>query len=210
MTPPEIVLASASPRRRELLAQVGLKVSVVPADIDETVLPGEGAESHVIRLSEAKALAVAPRTDIAGRFFLGSDTVVVRDGTILGKPVDAADAAAMLRSLSGRAHEVVSGFAVHDRESGHTLSGAVVTRVWFKELTNDEIAGYIASGEPFDKAGAYAIQGLGAFMVPRIEGSYPNVVGLPLCEVIAALEELGAIDLFTRAIPTHHGNSRQP
>lgn len=191
-----IVLASASPRRRELLAQVGLKARVVPADVDETVLPGETPQAHVVRLSVAKALAVAGQVDTAGCFFVGSDTVVVRDGSILGKPVDAADAAAMLRSLSGRAHEVVSGYAVHDRRSGRTLSGAVVTRVWFKELTDGEIAGYIASGEPFDKAGAYAIQGLGAFMVPRIDGSYPNVVGLPLCEVIAALEELGAVNLF--------------
>ncbi len=197
MTRTPLVLASASPRRRELLAQVGLNAHVVPADIDEAVLPGETPDTHVIRLSEAKALAVAARTEVAGRFFIGSDTVVVRDGTILGKPVDPLDAAAMLRSLSGRAHEVVSGYAVHDRAGGRTVSGAVTTTVWFKELTEAEIAGYIASGEPFDKAGAYAIQGLGAFMVPRIEGSYPNVVGLPLCEVIAALEELGAVNLFS-------------
>ncbi|TFG89699.1 MAG: septum formation inhibitor Maf [Gemmatimonadales bacterium] len=196
MTAQTIVLASASPRRRELLAQIGLHAAVIPADVDETVLPAETPADHVIRLSIAKALAVAGRTDIAGRFFLGSDTVVVRDTTILGKPGDAVAAAAMLQSLSGRAHEVVSGYAVHDRESGRTKSGAVTTKVWFKELTTGEIAGYIASGEPFDKAGAYAIQGLGAFMVPRIEGSYPNVVGLPLCEVVAALEELGAVNLF--------------
>jgi septum formation protein len=189
-------LASASPRRRELLALVGLAVAVVPADIDETVLPGEAPREHVIRLSEAKALATADRHDVAGRWFIGSDTVVVRDGTILGKPADAADAGAMLRSLSGRSHEVVSGYAVHDRENGRTLSGAVTTRVWFKELSDAEIAGYLATGEPFDKAGAYAIQGVGAFMVPRIEGSYPNVVGLPLCEVIAALEAFGAVNLF--------------
>lgn len=192
----KIVLASASPRRRELLALVGLTVEVVPAAIDETVLPGEVPEAHVIRLSEAKALAIAGRPGVGGRWFIGSDTVVVRDGTILGKPVDADEAAAMLRSLSGRAHDVVSGYAVHDRGNGRTLSGAVVTRVWFKTLTEAEIAGYVASGEPLDKAGAYAIQGLGAFMVPRIEGSYPNVVGLPLCEVIAALEEFGAVSLF--------------
>ena len=196
MTTQPLVLASASPRRRELLAQIGLQVVVVPADVDETVFPAETPHDHVVRLSTAKALAVAGRSDIAGRFFLGSDTVVVRDATILGKPADALDAAAMLKSLSGRAHEVVSGYAVHDRASGRTVSGKVVTKVWFKELTAGEIAGYIASGEPFDKAGAYAIQGLGAFMVPRIEGSYPNVVGLPLCEVIAALEELGAVNLF--------------
>lgn len=191
-----IVLASASPRRRELLAQVGLTAVCIPADVDESVLSGESPDRHAIRLSEAKALAVASRRHVAGRFFLGSDTVVVRDGVILGKPDDAADAAAMLRSLSGRSHEVVSGYAVHDRDSGRTISGAVVTRVWFKSLTDQEIAGYLATGEPFDKAGAYAIQGFGAFMVPRIEGSYPNVVGLPLCEVIAALEEFGAVALF--------------
>ena len=192
-----IVLASASPRRRELLAQVGLTAEVVPADVDETVLPGETPPAHVVRLSEAKALAVAGRVDVPGRWFIGSDTVVVRDGAILGKPADPLDAAAMLRSLSGRSHEVVSGYAVHDRGSGRTISGAVTTRVWFKALTEAEIAGYVATGEPFDKAGAYAIQGFGAFMVPRIEGSYPNVVGLPLCEVIAALEEFGAASLFT-------------
>jgi septum formation protein len=197
MTPSaKIVLASASPRRRELLAQVGLSAQVVPADVDETVLPGETPADHVVRLSEAKAAAVAGRPEVGGRWFIGSDTVVVRDGTILGKPADAEEAAAMLRSLSGRSHEVVSGYAVHDRSSGRSLNGAVVTRVWFKPLTEQEIAGYLATGEPFDKAGAYAIQGLGAFMVPRIEGSYPNVVGLPLCEVIAALEELGAVNLF--------------
>ncbi|NJC87159.1 MAG: septum formation inhibitor Maf [Desulfuromonas sp.] len=193
---PRIVLASASPRRRELLAQVGLTAAVIPADVDETVLPGETPEIHVVRLSEAKALAVANRHDIAGRWFIGSDTVVVRDGCILGKPADPPDAAAMLRSLSGRSHEVVSGYAVHDRDGARTISGTVTTRVWFKALTEQEIAGYLATGEPFDKAGAYAIQGFGAFMVPRIEGSYPNVVGLPLCEVIAALEEFGAVNLF--------------
>lgn len=196
-----IVLASASPRRRELLAQVGLVAAVFPADVDEALLPGEQSEGHVIRLSEAKALAVAVRPEIPGRWFIGSDTVVVRDGTVLGKPADAAEAAAMLRSLSGRSHEVVSGYAVHDRKSGRTISGAVVTRVWFKPLTEAEITGYIATGEPADKAGAYAIQGLGAFMVPRIEGSYPNVVGLPLCEVIAALEAFGAVNLFPGTQP---------
>lgn len=193
----QIVLASASPRRSELLAQVGITVRSVPAAVDETVLRGESAERHVVRLSEAKAFAIAARRDVPGRWFIGSDTVVVRDGTILGKPADAADAAAMLHSLAGRAHQVVSGFAVHDRASGHTISDAVVTRVWIKPLTALAIAGYLATGEPFDKAGAYAIQGHGAFMVPRIEGSYTNVVGLPLCEVLAALEQLGAPPPFS-------------
>src|SRR5512134_3638018 len=135
-----VVLASASPRRRELLARVGIAAGVSPADVDETVLPGEDAARHVVRLSEAKALAVAGRREVDGRWFIGSDTVVVRDGTILGKPADAEEAAAMLRSLAGRAHEVVSGYAVLDRDHGRTLSGAVTTRVWFKALSEAEIA----------------------------------------------------------------------
>jgi septum formation protein len=195
----DIVLASASPRRRELLAQVGIRFLVVPSNADETLLADETAEMHAIRLSRDKALEVASRQSVAGRWFIGSDTVVVRDDVVLGKPVDKAEAGAMLASLSGRSHRVISGYAVHDRDSGRTLSDAVVTRVFFKELTHREIEGYIATGEPFDKAGAYAIQGIGSFMVPRIEGSYTNVVGLPLCEVIAALEELGAIELFDKS-----------
>ena len=196
MLPQEIVLASASPRRRELLAQVGINFQVVPSDADETLLADETPEAHVVRLSCDKAMEVAHRPHQDGRWFIGSDTVVVRDEIILGKPADAAEAASMLTSLSGRSHRVISGYAVHDRQSGRTLSAAVTTRVFFKDLTSREIEGYIATGEPFDKAGAYAIQGIGAFMIPRIEGSYTNVVGLPLCEVIAALEELGAIEMF--------------
>ena len=191
-----IVLASASPRRSELLEQVGIRFQVIPSNVDETLLTNETAEDHVIRLSHDKALEVAGRQAVAGRWFIGSDTVVVRDNVVLGKPVDAAEAKQMLASLSGRSHRVISGYAVHDRDSGRTISGAVVTKVFFKDLTRREIEGYIATGEPFDKAGAYAIQGIGSFMIPRIEGSYTNVVGLPLCEVIAALEELGAIELF--------------
>jgi septum formation protein len=193
---PEIVLASASPRRSELLARLGIRFSIVPSAIPEDEQPGETPEEHVLRLARAKALEVARREEVAGRWFLGSDTVVVRDDAILGKPRDAAEAAAMLRSLSGRRHRVVSGYAVHDRASGATVSGAVTTAVRFKELTEAEIAGYIATGEPFDKAGAYAIQGLGVFMVLGIEGSYTNVVGLPLCEVVEVLERLGAVRLF--------------
>lgn len=193
---PNIILASASPRRRELLAKLGLSFSVVPSNAEESVLPGESPEEHVIRLSRDKATEVAGRSNQPGRWFIGSDTVVVRDNLILGKPVDHEDARKMLSSLSGRGHRVVSGYAVFDKSTGETISDAVVTRVFFKELTQAEIEGYIATGEPFDKAGAYAIQGVGSFMVPAIEGSYTNVVGLPLCEVIAALEELGATRLF--------------
>ena len=196
--PQGIVLASASPRRYELLEQVGIPFQIIPSSIDETLLADESAEDHAIRLSRDKALEVAGRQAVAGRWFIGSDTIVVRDNVILGKPIDAAEARQMLTSLSGRSHRVISGYAVHDRDSGRTISAAVVTRVFFKKLTRREIEGYIATGEPFDKAGAYAIQGIGSFMVPRIEGSYTNVVGLPLCEVIAALEEMAAIELFAK------------
>lgn len=195
-TTPDIVLASASPRRRELLERVGIPFRVVPSEIPEDELPGESPEEHVLRLSRDKAREVAGRADIPGRWFIGSDTIVLRDGCILGKPADEAEAAAMLRSLSGREHRVLSGYAVHDRETGMTTADVVATRVRFKALTAAEIAGYIATGEPMDKAGAYAIQGIGVFMVEAIDGSYTNVVGLPLCEVIAVLEKLGAVRLF--------------
>ncbi len=192
----DIVLASASPRRRELLERVGIRFRVVPSAISEEELPGESPEAHVLRLSREKALEIAGRADIPGRWFIGSDTIVLRDGAILGKPVDEAEAAAMLRSLSGREHRVLSGYAVHDRVTGTTHADVVTTRVRFKPLTAAEIAGYIATGEPMDKAGAYAIQGIGVFMVEAIAGSYTNVVGLPLCEVVATLERLGAVRLF--------------
>lgn len=192
----DIVLASASPRRRELLNQVGINVQVVPSNAEESLLPDETPQAHVVRLSCDKAMEVASRPDQQGRWFIGGDTVVVCDGEILGKPLDAAEAEGMLQRLSGRSHRVISGYAVYDRRTSRTISAAITTKVFFKDLTSQEIEGYIASREPFDKAGSYAIQGIGSFMVPRIEGSYTNVVGLPLCEVIAALEELGAIELF--------------
>jgi len=191
-----IVLASASPRRRELLASVGIAFDVVPSGAPEEILPGETPEEHVVRLSKEKAWEVAGRSEVAGRWFVGSDTIVLRNDAILGKPKDDKDAADMLRSLSGRAHRVLSGYTVFDREQGTTVAGCVATTVRFKELTESEIAGYIATGEPIDKAGAYAIQGIGAFMVLAIEGSYTNVVGLPLCEIVEVLERLGAARLF--------------
>jgi septum formation protein len=196
MNSPDIVLASASPRRRELLERIGIVFAVVPSHIPEDEIVGETPEEHVLRLARDKALEVAGRADVPGRWFIGSDTIVLRDAAILGKPDSPEMAAAMLRSLSGRAHRVLSGYAVHDRHGGATIADVVSTWVRFKVLTEAEIAGYIATGEPMDKAGAYAIQGIGVFMVPGIEGSYTNVVGLPLCEVVATLEKLGAVRLF--------------
>ncbi len=187
-----IILASASPRRLELLASAGIEFEVFAGDVDEAVLPGEAPEDHVVRLAREKAFYVAARVE--GRFVVGADTVVVCDGEIMGKPRDAADAERMLKKLSGVAHEVITGYAVFDREREGAVSAAVTTRVFFKALRDDEIRDYIATGCPFDKAGAYAIQGGAAYMVERIDGSYTNVVGLPLCEVVEALRRIGAID----------------
>lgn len=192
-TKADIILASASPRRAELLASAGIGFRVVPGDIDENPLPGELPLDHVLRLGREKALEVAAREP--GGVFVGADTVVVCAGEIMGKPKDAADAERMLVKLSGVEHEVITGFAVHDRASRQTVNEAVVTTVRFKKLSLKEIRAYIATGCPFDKAGAYAIQGGAAYMVERIDGSYTNVVGLPLCEVVEALHRVGAIEL---------------
>ena len=187
----QLILASASPRRIELLQQIGLECQVVPSGVEEQELAGETPEQHVIRLSLAKAQAVADRTDLPGRWVIGSDTIVLCGTRILGKPRSDSEAMEMLRQLSGREHEVLSGYAVIDRENGRKRVEAVSTKVRFRQLTDDEIARYIATGEPADKAGAYAIQGLGVCFVAGIEGSYTNVVGLPLCRLTLALKDLG-------------------
>jgi septum formation protein len=186
-----IVLASASPRRSELLESAGITFRVLAADICEDPLPDEEPVDHVLRLAEEKAKAAAERTE--GRFFLGADTIVLCDGEIMGKPKDPADAERMLKKLSGVPHEVVTGFAVYDKERNGAVRQAVRTKVFFKHLRDEEIASYIATGCPFDKAGAYAIQGGAAHMVQKIEGSYTNVVGLPLCEVVETLRVVGAL-----------------
>lgn len=191
MSATTIVLASASPRRSELLESAGISFRVVPADINEDPLPGEEPVDHVLRLAEGKARAASDRTE--GRFFLGADTIVLCDGEIMGKPKDHADAQRMLRKLSGVPHEVVTGFAIYDRERNDALVEAVRTKVYFKQLRDEEIDAYIATGCPFDKAGGYAIQGGAAHMVRKIDGSYTNVVGLPLCEVVEKLRVLGAL-----------------
>lgn len=185
MPRPSLVLASASPRRRELLAAAGYRFKVITADLDETPIVAESARDYVARLAEAKArtvLAACP-----GAVVLGADTTVVVDGDILAKPADAADALAMLGRLEGRAHEVLTGVALIS--AGWSRVAVAATTVWFAAMTTAEISAYVASGEPMDKAGAYGIQGRAARYVTRIEGSYSNVVGLPVALVHALLAE---------------------
>ncbi|RNC71419.1 MAG: septum formation inhibitor Maf [Desulfuromonadales bacterium] len=186
-----IVLASASPRRLELLASAGVEFDVFASDIPEESIPGESPADFALRLARDKAVATAARTE--GRWFIGADTIVVCGGEIMGKPADEADAVRMLKKLSGVAHEVITAYAIYDRERDGLICKPVVTKVFFKSLRDDEIAAYVATGCPLDKAGAYAIQGGAAHMVERIDGSYTNVVGLPLCEVVEDLRVLGAL-----------------
>jgi septum formation protein len=180
---PALWLASRSPRRAALLATLGVDFSVLDVEVDETPLPGEAAAAYVCRLARAKALAGQLHAPSAAPV-LAADTTVVLDGALLGKPGDAAEAQRMLRGLAGRWHEVLTGVALAHTRLEVTC---VTTRVCFRALSDAEIACYIASGEPFDKAGAYAIQGLGAALVDRLEGSHANVVGLPLVETLILL-----------------------
>ena len=198
---PKLVLASSSPRRRELLAQAGFTFEVHPAEINEEPRINESPLDLVVRLAREKAEKVYAGQD--GRLgldgvVLGADTTVTLDGAILGKPLDAEDAARMLRMLSGRTHRVITGVAVVSAADPKGVSGAArgmrvevaaeVTAVRFLTLSEDEIREYVASGEPMDKAGAYAIQGRAAKWIPRVEGCYFNVVGLPLALVSALLD----------------------
>lgn len=185
-----LVLASASPRRRELLAQAGFQFTVVPASIDEDLRSGENAVAYVTRLAREKAQSVYGRMESPESLVvLGADTTVVApNGEVLGKPADAADAARMLRLLSGATHQVITGVAVASGSGVETA--AEVTHVTVLTLSDEEIAAYIATGEPMDKAGAYAIQGYAARWIPRIHGCYFNVVGLPLALVSGMLEGL--------------------
>jgi septum formation protein len=184
---PRLVLASASPRRRELLAALGLVPAVCPVDVDESVLPGEAPGDYVERLARAKAEAAAGAA--AGLVVIGADTAVVLDGTIYGKPASADDFRRMMGALGGRRHEVYTGVAVV--RNGHTTVRTSVSRVRLRRLDAEELARYWASGEPRDKAGGYAIQGLGALFVSGIEGSYSGVVGLPLYETGELLAAAG-------------------
>jgi septum formation protein len=187
-----IILASASPRRSELMSLAGIRFSVMPADICEDVLAGESPPDHVMRLSREKADAVAASTD--GRFFIGADTIVVLGDRIMGKPADEDEAFGMLTGLSGCNHEVITAFTVFDKVSRIHLSRCVRTEVTFKELSEREIRAYIATGCPMDKAGAYAMQGGAVHFIRSICGSYTNVIGLPMTELYEALSQMGALD----------------
>lgn len=182
-----LVLASASPRRRELLGQLGLAFEVSAADIDETPHPGEAAPAYVLRLAREKARTVATRTP--GAWVLAADTTVVLGEELLGKPRDTSEVREMMTRLSGRTHEVQTGVALAGPSDGDAL--VVRTRVTFRALSPEEIAWYASTGESLDKAGGYAIQGKGGFLVERIEGSPTNVIGLPLGETLGLLARCG-------------------
>lgn len=182
-TSERLILASGSPRRRDFLAELGLVFEVRVTDIDETPQPGEQPANFVARLAQEKAQAV----DIPEAWVLAADTAVVVDGEILGKPGDEEEACAMLMRLSGRWHEVWTGFSLCRQATGELCTKAVCTKVRFLPLTPELCRAYVRTGEPLDKAGAYGIQGKGCFLVPEISGSYTNVVGLPMAEVLEAL-----------------------
>ena len=197
---PVLVLASASPRRQELLRNAGIAFEVQPANIPENPLPGEIPQAFSERLAREKAQAVAvlrPQDCV-----LGADTIVVIDDQILGKPRDPADAACMLRQLSGRTHQVITGVCLLasdrtndrglDRTNDRTMVASETTSVTMCKISDQEIADYVATGEPMDKAGAYAIQGIASRWIPRIEGDYSNVVGLPVALVYSMLLEMSA------------------
>jgi septum formation protein len=185
MTRPLVILASASPRRRELLSLIGIEHEVRPANIDETYLAGEAPREHAERLAREKAAAI----EMPEAVTIGSDTIVVIDGRVLGKPRDREHAAEMLRQLSGRSHVVMTGVAAKWR--GKLVSGLEEVGVAFRPLSDDEIERYIDTGEPMDKAGAYGIQGFGATIVDRVDGDYFAVMGLPLNRLARLLETLG-------------------
>lgn len=193
-----LILASGSPRRRELLEGLGVRFTVRAVDLDETPRPGEEPRAYVLRLAQEKAAARAA----PGELVLAADTTVVVDGEILGKPEDAEDARRMLYSLSGRDHVVLTGITLMalDEPGRGQVSEVAETRVRMAALTPEEIAWYVGTGEPMDKAGAYAIQGLGALFVEAVEGNYSNVVGLPVPAVYRLFARLG-YDLrdFTRS-----------
>lgn len=196
-----LILASSSPRRKELLAMLRIAFDVISPHIEEEEIDGETPREQVARLSQAKARDVG-RT-VKDRWILGADTIVFIDGEVLGKPRTGAEANCMLRKLSGREHTVMTGFFIYHPELKQSAGTVVESRVAIKKLTDNEIESYIKTGEPFDKAGAYAVQGIGMFMIEKVFGSHTNVIGLPVCEVVSALKRLGAIRFLEEGI---HGD----
>jgi septum formation protein len=189
MSAKTLYLASRSERRQQLLRQIGVSFSCRHADVDETVRPGEEPAAYVERLAREKALAVAREVGGTGNAVLAADTAVVCEGEIFGKPTNQDDAAAMLRALSGRSHQVFTGVALAD---GNEVSTRLsVSEVVMRDLDDAMLANYWQSGEPSGKAGAYAIQGLGGGLITRLDGSYSGVMGLPLCKTVELLEQAG-------------------
>ncbi len=188
-----LILASSSPRRYDLLRQLRLDFEVIPSNIEENSIHGESPREHVMRLAEAKALDVGNR--FPDRWVIGADTIVYVDGVILGKPKDRQEALEMLCLLSGKEHRVLTGISVRHSNKGKGECEAVETTVKVKTLSPVEMDWYVQTGEPFDKAGGYGIQGIGSFMIESINGSYTNVVGLPLCELMDMLSRLGALSI---------------
>ncbi len=185
------ILASESPRRREILKSVGLKFKIIPAHVNENYLAGESPQEHVTRLSRKKAMVIAKKFPKA--WVLGADTIVVIDGIILGKPKNKTQAKNMLQKLSGREHKVFTGFTIVNTANKDYSTKVVQSAVRFKTISPEELEWYIACDEPYDKAGGYAIQGKGAYFIQSIRGSYTNVIGLPLCEVLETLKKFEAI-----------------
>jgi septum formation protein len=210
--PSQLVLASASERRKELLEKTGFTVKPMPAEVDESQHPDETPDSYVKRLARLKVLKVVdriqstlypePGTTLAYsresplRWVLGADTIVVLDNLVLGKPQSHEDAIEMLMGLQGREHIVITGFCLYDMKKSKEGLQSVQTIVKFKKMTRQEVEKYLAVGESMDKAGAYAVQGVGAYLVESIHGSYSNVVGLPLCQVVEMMEEMRAKDIL--------------
>jgi septum formation protein len=187
----DLILASKSPRRQELLRQAGISFEVVPSTVAEQAMASTTPDDHVRRLAEMKASEVAMR--FRQQWVLGADTEVVIDHTVLGKPQNPSGAQTMLKSLSGKTHRVLTGYCLRNVEKSRFISDTVETKVQFRPLSDDDIDWYIGTREPYDKAGGYAIQGLAAVLVKRIEGSYTNVVGLPICEVMEHLLREGIV-----------------
>jgi septum formation protein len=187
----KLILASESPRRYELLKQIGFDFEVIPSRVREDFIQGESPREHVTRLAEAKAMDVG--NQYPARWVIGADTIVYVDGIILGKPKSREEALEMLRLISGKEHRVLSGICVSHLKKGKRELETVETAVRVKALSPVEMDWYISTGEPFDKAGGYGIQGIGSFMIESINGSYTNVVGLPLCELMQILVRLEAL-----------------